>query len=94
MIWVVAVVILSMADAYLTTHLIGLGVEELNWIYPVWFLTNAPLRAGLAILAALWFNSQNWHWLLWVWTLFLGAVVIYSLFGTLIITSGGIERTW
>ena len=79
MIWVVAVVILSVLDAYLSKYLIGRGVEELNTLYPIWVLTSEPLRAGIAILGALWFNAQNWNWLLWTWTLFLAGVVIWSL---------------
>ncbi len=89
MIWVVAVVVLSVADAYLTKYLIGLGVPELNSLYPLWFLTSAPLRAGVATLGVLWFNSQNWDWLLWGCTLFLSGVVIWSLMGILAITFGG-----
>ena len=39
MIWVIAVVCLSVADAYLTQYLVGLGLEELNLFYPLWLLT-------------------------------------------------------
>ncbi len=89
MIWVVAVIILSVVDAYLTRHLLGLGPEELNTLYPLWLLTNVPLRGGIAILGALWFNSNHWDWLLWGWTLLLSGIVIWNLLVLLVIKFGG-----
>jgi len=79
-IWVIAVVILSVADAYLTRYLLGLGLEELNAFYPLWLLTHIPLRGIIATLGAFWFYQRNWNWLLWGWTLLLSGVVIWNLF--------------
>ena len=90
MIWVTAVIILSVVDAYLTQYLLGLGLEELNVFYPLWFLTNVPLRGGIAVLGALWFYSRNWDWLLWGWTFLLSGVVILNLIVVLVVKFGGL----
>lgn len=85
MIWVIAVIIFSVSDALLTGHLLGLGLEEGNFIYPSWLLTGAPLRGAIATAGAFWLYSRNWDWLLWGWTLLLFGVVTWNLFALLVV---------
>ena len=86
---VIVVILLSVADAYLTNYLIGLGLKELNVFYPLWLLTNVPIRGVIATLGAIWFYRRNWGWLLWGWTLLLASVVIWNLFILLVCKFGG-----
>ncbi len=90
MIWVIAVIILSVSDALLSRYLVGLGLEEFNNLYPLWLLTSIPLRGIIATVGAIWFYWKGWDWLLWGWTLLLFGIVSWNLAALLVVKFGGV----